>query len=390
VLRRRAAAPCRQAAGPCRQAAGLHCAAAAIFGLLALALPGVARPEEVVRIGVASGQAEVDLSGAGLAAEPLRDGAAQVRLPAGRARVRLDGDVLRLDGNPVEGAGLAFTATGPIRHGRRDLSGEVEVRRGPQGLEVIDVLPLEEYVAAVAGAEMPPSFPAEALKAQAVAARTFAVAKKLEARDLALDADLGATVLDQVYPGVGAADPRARAAAVATRGEVLVFGHRPIEAYFHSSCGGRTESGAVGLGRDLPYLRAVDCGHCQAAPRYRWRSIVSAADLGAAGGLGKPADAARVVRRTPTGRVERLEIEAGSQRASVSGADLRKALGWDQLPSLAFTAKATPGGFLLEGKGSGHGAGLCQWGAAGRARAGQPYRQILAHYYPGTEILKMY
>src|SRR5512147_3264685 len=122
--------------------------------------------------------AEVELSGTALTAEPLSDGAERRLLPGGRARIRMEGDLLVLDGKAVDGAGLLFTASGSIRHAGRDLSGEVEVRRAPGGLAVIDVLPMESYVAAVIGGEMPLSFPPEALKAQAVAARTFAVGKK--------------------------------------------------------------------------------------------------------------------------------------------------------------------------------------------------------------------
>jgi stage II sporulation protein D len=350
----------------------------------------LARAGEVVRIAVSTGRLEVQVSGRELVAEPLRDGAPQTAVPGGTARLRLSGGELLLDGQPVAGAGILFAATGPIRHAGRDFSGEVEVRRSLDGLAVIDVLPLEDYVAAVTGAEMPPSFPAEALKAQAIAARTFAVGKKLEARELGLDYDLGATVLDQVYPGAGAVDPRARSAAVATAGEVLVFDHRPAEAYFHSSCGGITESGADALGRDLPYLRPVRCESCRGSPRDRWTLELTAAELGRLAGLARSATEARVTRRSATGRVAKLEVQAGGERAVLDGPELRRRLGYDRLPSLAFTVKSGRKGFVFQGKGAGHGAGLCQWGAAGKARSGASYRQILLYYYPGVEIVKMY
>ncbi|HVP68575.1 MAG TPA: SpoIID/LytB domain-containing protein [Anaeromyxobacteraceae bacterium] len=361
-----------------------------VASLLASLPPSRARAGEVVRIAVTTGRLEVEVAAASLAAEPLRDGATRTAVPGGAARLRLvDGEIL-LDGQPVAGAGVAFTATGPIRHAGRDLSGEVEVRRALGGLEVIDVLPLEEYVAAVTGAEMPPSFPPEALKAQAVAARTFAMARKIEARELGLDYDLGATVLDQVYPGAGGVDPRARTAAAATSGEVLVYEHRPIEAYFHSACGGATESGADALGRELPYLTSVHCGRCQDAPRYRWKLVLPAAEMGRLAGLSRPATAARVAGRTPTGRVSQVEVRAGDERAVIEGAEFRRRAGFDRLPSLAFAIQVGPRGFVLEGRGSGHGAGLCQWGAAGRARAGEGYREILRRYYPGAELVRMY
>ena len=364
---------------------------AAVPVLLAAALAAApARAAEVVRIAVTSGAAEVMVAGTGLAVEPLIDGAAKRALPGGRARLRVEGDELLLDGVPVEGAGVVFSASGAILHAGRRLSGEVEVRRAPGGLTVIDVLPMEDYVAAVVGGEMPPSFPPEALKAQAVAARTFAVGKKLEAREQALDYDLGSTVLDQVYPGAGGADPRARAAAVATAGEVLVKDHRPIEAYFHSACGGRTERGADALGRDLPYLVSVPCDRCQGSPAWRWTVKIGAAELGRAAGLGGPATAMKIARETASGRVARVVVEAGSEKVALDGAELRRRLGYERLPSLAFHVRRAGGTFVLEGRGKGHGVGLCQWGAAGRARAGEGYRAILARYYPGTEIVRMY
>ena len=349
-----------------------------------------ARAVEVVRISVGPGAAEVELSGAGLAAESLREGAERQLVAGGRARLRLDGDRLFLDGRPVDGAGVVFTASGSIRCRGRDLSGEVEVRRAPDGLSVIDVLPMEAYVAAVIGGEMPPSFPAEALKAQAVAARTFAVGKKIEAREMGLDFDLGSSVLDQVYPGAGKADPRARAAAEATAGEVLVKDHRPIEAYFHSACGGRTERGADALGRDLPYLPSVPCDRCQGSTSWRWTVRIPASEMGRAAGLPGEATRVAVARVTATGRAARVSVEGPGGKVVLDGVEFRRRLGYERLPSLAFSVSFTKGVFVLTGRGRGHGAGMCQWGAAGWARAGEGYRAILSRYYPGAELTRMY
>jgi stage II sporulation protein D len=264
----------------------------------------------------------------------------------------------------------------------------VEVRRGAAGLDVVHSLPLEAYVAAVVEAEMPLGFPPEALRAQAVAARSFALAKKLEAMAEGRSWHLGSTVLDQVYRSGD--DPRARAAAESTAGEVLAYEHEPVLAVFHSSCGGRTESGADALGRALPYLASVRCGRCERAPRRHWTARIGLEELGRIAGLPGPATSFRVVARTATGRVARAAISSGGARVELSGADLRQRLGFDRLPSLAFEAKAGRREVAFEGQGSGHGAGLCQWGAAGFAREGRDYRFILHHYYPGTEIVKMY
>jgi stage II sporulation protein D len=265
---------------------------------------------------------------------------------------------------------------------------EERIRVRPEGSRKIEDLRLEDYVAGVVAGEMPSSFPVEALKAQAVAARSYALTRKMEAQRTGKPWDISAGVLTQVYQGRHSA--AARAAADATLGEVLVLGMEPVEAYFHSSCGGRTESGKAALGRDLPYLAPVECGFCDDAPGVRWRREFSAADLGRTAGLGGAADAVRVTARTDTGRAERVEIARGGRTAAMSAADLRQRLGFSRLPSLAFDVERTAGGFAFEGRGQGHGAGMCQHGAAGMARAGKSYREILAHYYPGTEVVKMY
>ncbi len=346
----------------------------------------------MVRIAVALGVSRAALSGSGLAMTPLREGAKPVPVAGGKAVVELAGDLVTVNGAAVDAAGATFTAGGPLRTSAAPvvlLEGEVEVRRATGGLLVVHALPLEDYVAAVVGAEMPLAFPAQALQAQAVAARTFAVFKKLEALAGGRAWHLGATVLDQVYRGTQV-DARARAAAQATAGEVLVYGHAPIEAYFHSTCGGRTERGSDALGRDLPYLVPVACGRCQASPRSRWTVRVPGAELGRLCGLGGAAASARVVARTGSGRAERVEVSGQGRSAVLGAVDLRQRLGFERLPSLAFDVRAERGAIVFDGRGSGHGAGLCQWGAAGAARAGDGYRDILARYYPGTEIVRMY
>ena len=268
--------------------------------------------------------------------------------------------------------------------------GEEHIRvRVSESPERIEELRLEDYVAGVVSGEMPASFPAEAQRAQAVAARSYALTRKIEAQAANRRWDIATGVLAQVYRH-GAASPAARAATDATAGEVLVVGMDPVEAYFHAACGGTTEAGLPALGRDQPYLASVECGRCARAPGARWSLRVDARELGAAARLGGAATEAHVSARTASGRAERIEISAGVRRASVLATDLRQRLGYARLPSLAFELGAERGGFVFHGRGRGHGAGLCQWGAAGLAREGKGYREILLHYYPGADVVRMY
>jgi stage II sporulation protein D len=117
---------------------------------------------------------------------------------------------------------------------------------------------------------------------------------------------------------------------------------------------------------------------------------VPSSELGRLCGLGAAATGARVVARTGSGRAARVEVSARGRRVVLSAVDLRQRLGFERLPSLAFDVRAGRGSFHFDGRGAGHGAGLCQWGAAGAARDGEWYRTILARYYPGTEVVRMY
>ncbi len=261
----------------------------------------------------------------------------------------------------------------------------IRVRLGEGGR--IEDLRLEDYVAGVVAGEMPASFPPEALKAQAVAARGYALTRKIAAAG-GKPWDIGAGVLAQVYQGRHS--PAARAATDATAGEVLVLGMEPVEAYFHAVCGGRTETGLAALGRDLPYLASVECGFCDDAPGARWRKEFPAAELGRVAGLSGAVWAARVASRTPSGRAEQVELSRREKARMVAASDLRQRLGYGRLPSVAFEIEAGREAFAFLGKGQGHGAGLCQHGAAGMARAGKGYREILARYYPGTDAVRMY
>jgi len=265
----------------------------------------------------------------------------------------------------------------------------VQIDPGPTGLVVIEELPLDDYVAGVLSGELPRSFPLEAQKAQAVAARTYALVKKIEAEAAGRSYHLGAGVLSQVYAGA-APNPVARAAADATRGEVLVHGNEPVEAFFHAACGGKTETGLEALGRDLPYLASVKCGHCNDAPKVHWTLALTGIELGKAAGLGGPVTAVRLATRTSSGRAAAVELTVAGKPVVVGAADLRQRLGYQRLPSLAFGVSMKRGVVTFDGRGQGHGAGLCQWGAAGLAREGKDYKAILRMYYPGTELARMY
>ncbi len=361
------------------------------LALLFLLLPASVHAAETVRIAMGERPGPVTLKGRNLAAGPDTEDGPFTPLGAGEARIRIQKGRLEVNGILAEPSAVRFRAgetergTGdePIRAGTTGVRGDVValVRRGR--LLLVNVLPLEEYVVAVLGGEMPPSFPLEALKAQAVAARTYALNKKLETLDEPFH--LGSSVLAQVYGGLERENPKTKEATDTTRGQVVTFDLEPIEAYFHSSCGGQTETGLQALGRDLPYLQSVSCP-CGKHPATQWTTTLSAQELEEV--LGHEARGEmKVLGRTSTGRVRRLQV--GSR--FLDGVEFRQRFGYERVRSLLF--EVTPdgkGGEHLAGRGFGHGAGLCQWGAKLMADSGKGYREILLHYYPGTELQTLY
>lgn len=377
--------------------------------------PFVAGPE--IRVGLLVDLPRATLGGGGaLIVRPANGGAAMI-IPAGRSAtlIALGGSV-QIEGvdRPRSLALPAIVTPGEqgafVRAGGKDHRGTLEVRRGAIGVTVIVRLSFESYLGGVVAAELgiPDAEASEALRAQAVIARTYALRnlRRYERQGF----DVLATVSDQRYDGVAGETADAWQALADTRGEVVTWQGAPIDAFFHSTCGGRTAPGAeVFTYADRPYLRSVSDldadgqAWCRASPRFRWEQTWDATALTVAlqKGLRIDANDAAGVRsiestaRGASGRVTQLRVRLRGREIVVDGSNaLRRAVpppGLDLLRSAAFTLTYRTDGdriarLDLSGQGSGHGVGLCQWGAIGRARAGQRYPAILAAYYPGTRI----
>lgn len=263
---------------------------------------------------------------------------------------------------------------------------------GSSRVDVIEWVPLEDYLYGVLPREVGGDWPAEALKAQAVVSRTYVLANM--AAEPAQRFDLTNDVYSQVYGGMEAEAPAANQAVDATRGEVLVTKEgKPVEAFFHSSCGGKTEVPQyVWKGRAASDdFASVSDTYCKADPFYHWSVGLSAATLRSrlrefgvrVGEIRK----IKILKRSPSGRVWFFEIDSSRGIRIISGQNFRMAIGPDVLRStLVSDVGHDRHGFYFEGRGWGHGVGLCQWGARGRAQAGQNYKDILKAYYP-TETL---
>ena len=384
--------------------------------------PG-AEPE--LRIGLVAGAPRVTLGGDGeLFVTDDANGQPIGSIPAGAVWTVVPDTpgvaLLKPDGSRVaERGGISAVTISEgrfaVANGRR-FRGRLHVIRDPAGLTVMNRVAIESYLAGVIGGELGPRRPDErqAMLAQAVVSRTFAL--KNRGRWEAEGFDAWADVRDQVYSGVAGETAAAWEALRATRGEVIRYHAELVEAYFHSTCGASTAAveEAFKAVQQRPYLRPVsdasDGGHyyCELSPRFRWREEWDAAKLRAILSRTLPAvtrDSGRqritnlaVTRTTPSGRVGELRIELERGDVRVPGPDVRAVLRpqSDQLlESAAFQLAVTREGgavsrVVATGTGWGHGVGFCQWGAVGRARAGQDYRTIVTTYFPGTNVERLY
>ena len=296
------------------------------------------------------------------------------RVAAGRLEVSAPGGFLRVDGKLYRNR-LTVLARG-------------------QNCAVINTVDIEKYLAGLINKEMVPSWPVEALKAQSVAARTYAVYQALQNRGK--DADLDSSVLDQVYDGAASETPRSTAVVEATRGQILSFGRQPVKAYFHANCGGMTETPVAVWGTEDEAFRPVVCPyHQRKRDRQRWSLHVSRLQLERAlrkvSGL-IPRGFARLASLeagapTPSQRLNDVVVaDATGNNLVLSANGFRNALGNTKVKSTAFQIHQEGDGFRLDGEGFGHGVGLCQVGARAMAEEGKRYREILAYYYPLAEL----
>ncbi len=284
------------------------------------------------------------------------------------------------------GTGISFHKTD--EKGAVQVSGLVQVLRRGKGLFVINLVDLEEYVKGVVPSEVNSTWHMEMLKAQAVAARTYALYHHM--LSATRDYDVVASIQDQVYRGRRGIDARITQAVESTRGVVITHGGAPIYAAFSSTAAGVTEDAMVVWSKDLPYLKGVECPFDLSSPYYQWKASFRVNELekklrqqGFIVGT-----ITKIMPQTYSraGRVATLRVVHSEGELIVRGEDLRKAVGYTVVPSTQFTVESTGQDVILSGYGAGHAVGLCQWGAKELADLGYSFSSILRYYYPGTQL----
>ena len=376
-----------------------------------------------VRIGLVVDSPSVRLSGSG--GVELLDSEGRVRATSGAGQTwtarrsaegveaESTGEVVRVRGSLT----LRPLGSGDIAVNGRRYRGDVLLTPSASGITAVNILDLETYLLGVVPMEIGKGRPpeeVEAVKAQAIAARTYAV--RHMGRRSALGFDMYGSVMDQAYGGADADDEVAARAVRETRGEILTYEGEPIEAFYHSTCGGSTAAlEEVWPGEPRPYLKAVSDArpgggfYCETSNRFRWTESWTGPELretlerGLTARMGRDVDVAtirsmEVTGRTTSGRAEALMVRTGTADYRIRADSIR----WVLRPepnrglnsSLIELHVQEEGGevtgLTVDGGGWGHGIGMCQVGAMGRARSGQSYRDILLAYYPGTRIERLY
>jgi stage II sporulation protein D len=342
------------------------------------------RPPQELKVQAGTGQAK------------YRKCASCAEIALGSMTLRAVGSRIQIGGEKDAATEVRISGAYQIMTASATLNADflIEVRAGEGKLLVTASMPMEEYIAGVLAGETPNFKSDEALKAMAVAARSYAMhfgsRHAVDGFDFCDSTHCQNLRLTDVTP-------RLRKLADATAGEVLWYDGEPAATYFHANCGGTTEDGRYILGnreQRAPYLKQHTDTYCVRSGSNQWRSEVSNQELQralAAEGVNVPGHlrAVAVLHRTASGRVEFLTL-TGSQSITVPGLTFRAAvgrnIGWDRLKSNWYDVRVEGDNVVFHGRGSGHGVGMCQVGAEVMGEERRSYREILSFYYPGTKL----
>ena len=306
---------------------------------------------------------------------------------------------------PVPRMEIVPDGEGAAWFGDREYRGKLQLIRQTGGrVTIVNVVPLEDYIAGVVDSEMPSDFGTEARKAQAVVARSYALSQMQTARRGSLY-DLYATTRSQKYNGrrYRSSDGRllagdsadSRQIAYETAGMVCTDRGHLFCTYYSAVCGGSTSLGSDFFSDAAPPHQSVPCQWCSESPLYHWQSTVTNTDLQTRiqrywttqeTKFGK-LESVTVGPVPHPGGVADVQMSDGKQTLSMPATAFRRAIGTSELYSHHFQVERDGTSWVFKGAGHGHGVGLCQWGARGLARSGKNFLQILDYYYPGSQVV---
>ena len=284
---------------------------------------------------------------------------------------------------------LDFTSKGfPISVNDRAYMGNIRISVHTKQLSVVNYVDIESYLKSVVPSEMPSAWSMEALKAQAVVARTYALYRRAGPNK---EYDLCSGVKSQMYKGVCSETSKTNMAVYLTEKMCLYDNEKLVPTYFHSTCGGRTINADSVWRKALDSIEGVDCKFCKDSPHYKWKKSIGRRKLGKI--LSK--------KGYKIGKIKKIRLEKGKpyrifiedkygKSQALDASKFRLLVGSEMIRSSNFKVKVGWFRVKFKGNGWGHCVGLCQWGAQGMALKGRSYKQILQHYYPNLDLRRLF
>jgi stage II sporulation protein D len=348
----------------------------------------IATTSDTIRVAIVENARTAELRGSGIEVSEL--GCAMCQGRAWRTdavRAAMTSQGVEIDGRGAQG--FRLNSDSPIRVNGRDYPAVIEVVKTGDGLAIVNVLRLEDYLVGVLRAETSDKWPGETLRAQAIAARTYAAYHR--ALNAAKPYHIVASTTHQMYTGVVPASSPLWAAVRDTAGQVLLWDGELFPAFYHSASGGYTEDPRIVFGaRNMPALRAIRDEYSMAAPYSSWTLDLRLADLSEIlrrnGFDVGSVTAIEIIERTPSLRVAMLRVRGPRGTVQLRGNEFRRMVGYEAVRSTLFAVALDAGVARFAGRGYGHGVGMSQWGAKGMAEQGYTAEKILEYYYPGTTI----
>ncbi len=355
----------------------------------------------MVRVALVREAADLRLSGRNFYCfTPNTPDAERTRFPKQASFIHYTGAGFVVDGQFMQAPAIeCISGEGILTINEIPTQGHVSLQPdGPQKIAAVVTLPMDQYLIGVLQGEVGEKWPAEALKAQAIAARSYTMA--IMGLRQGKPYDVVTTTKDQVYTSRIQIPTTIQSAVLDTQGQILKFKGQILRAFYHSCCGGTGES-ITAVWQDLapgksppPFTPVVaEDSYCKKSPQRHWELTLSEADFLKALHTQAPqlASSSQVSYKADAqGRINDVTIATGNSPVHLSGNQLRKALGYEALRSTRFKVKNHGQGITFSGRGFGHGVGLCQWGAKGMAERKKTAPQILQFYYPGAELTKAY
>ena len=275
-----------------------------------------------------------------------------------------------------------------VINGRRFRGNFEFIKKNNLHLLVINYVHLDDYIKGILYHEASHYWPQEALKAQAIACRSYAVYQMKENK--LKDFDVTSDIYSQVYGGMTSERYRTNRAVDDTKGYLLTYNGEIFPAYYHATCAGNTEDASLLWSMDIPPLKGVSCSFCKDSPHFNWHYVLSVDEIkekfvAASYKIGNIKDIL-ILGRDKSGRITNLQMYSDKEEIKISAKDFRNIIGPNIIRSTNFTVNVIKGDVVFEGLGWGHGVGLCQWGAYFMAKQGYKYPDILKYYYPRSEV----